>query len=253
VNQLAESIRAFGFTNPVLLDQSDMVIAGHGRVAAAKQLKMLEVPTIRLDSLTPDQVRAYVLADNKLAELAGWDTEILAIELQYLTALEGDFELTVTGFEIPEIDLLLSPQESIPDREDEIQDQGNSPAVARPGRSDDAKKQTGNYQAALSVFSVPVKEIGGGLQFGARVKLDEQKFGLVRCHVRRQENPAESGLAAGQPVRYGDDKLHGGLEEVSELVGPMNAPAERLASPGSGRMTAKPYLIGQGRVPTIQS
>jgi hypothetical protein len=110
-----------------------------------------------------------------------------------------------------------------------------------------------NYQAALSVFSVPVKEIGGGLQFGARVKLDEQKFGLVRCHVRRQENPAESGLAAGQPVRYGDDKLHGGLEEVRELVGPMNAPAERLASPGSGRMTAKPYLIGQGRVPTIQS
>jgi ParB-like chromosome segregation protein Spo0J len=146
VNQLAESIRAFGFTNPVLLDQSDMVIAGHGRVAAAKQLKMLEVPTIRLDSLTPDQVRAYVLADNKLAELAGWDTEILAIELQYLTALEGDFEPTVTGFEIPEIDLLLSPQESIPDREDEIQDQGNSPAVAGPGGSDDAKKQTGNWR-----------------------------------------------------------------------------------------------------------
>ena len=76
VRQIANSIKAFGFTNPVLLDKTNTVVAGHGRVAAARFLGMSEVPTIRLESLTPEQVRAYVIADNRLAEKAGWETEI---------------------------------------------------------------------------------------------------------------------------------------------------------------------------------
>jgi ParB-like chromosome segregation protein Spo0J len=84
IRQIAESIKAFGFTNPVLLDRNDTIIAGHGRVSAAKLVGMVEVPTIQLAGLTPDQIRAYVLADNRLAEKAGWDNSILAIELQHL-------------------------------------------------------------------------------------------------------------------------------------------------------------------------
>lgn len=84
IRQIADSIEEFGFTNPVLVDGDNTIIAGHGRVAAANLLGMAEVPTVRLASLTPDQIRAYVIADNRLAEKAGWDFSILSIELQHL-------------------------------------------------------------------------------------------------------------------------------------------------------------------------
>src|ERR1700733_16055466 len=118
IRQIATSIKAFGFTNPVLIDQNDTVIAGHGRVAAAKLLSMDQVPTIRLEGLSEDQVRAYVIADNRLAEKAGWDKSILAIELQHLLTIESDFDICVTGFEIAEIDLLLSPADGTLDADD---------------------------------------------------------------------------------------------------------------------------------------
>lgn len=107
IRQIADSIRQFGFTNPVLVDATGGVIAGHGRVEAARRLGIERVPTIRLDKMTDAQKRAYIIADNKLAENAGWDRELLGIELQDLTALDLDFDLTVTGFEAPEIDLLI--------------------------------------------------------------------------------------------------------------------------------------------------
>jgi DNA modification methylase len=107
IRQLADSTKAFGFTNPVLIDHKNTIIAGHGRVAAAQTLGMDRVPTIRLECLSENEIRAYVLADNKLAERAGWDKEILAIELQHLMTLDNDLDITVTGFEIPEIDLIL--------------------------------------------------------------------------------------------------------------------------------------------------
>ncbi len=78
IRQIAASIETFGFTNPVLIDSSNTVIAGHGRVRAAKQLGLDTVPTIQLEHLTQEQVRAYVIADNKLAECAGWDRHLLA-------------------------------------------------------------------------------------------------------------------------------------------------------------------------------
>jgi hypothetical protein len=105
--QLAKSIETFGFTNPVLIDRTGTVIAGHGRVRAAKQLGLSTVPTIQLEHLTDEQVRAYVIADNRLAELAGWDRDILAIELQALAEMDLDFDLEVIGFETAEIDLLI--------------------------------------------------------------------------------------------------------------------------------------------------
>jgi DNA modification methylase len=135
IHQIAESIRVFGFTNPVLVDAENQIVAGHGRVEAARLLGMVEVPTIRLDRLTRDQIRAYVIADNKLAENAGWDSEILAIELEHLLQLDcADFDVTITGFEIPEIDLILETAKAAPPAEETPPepDFGQEP-VAKPG------------------------------------------------------------------------------------------------------------------------
>lgn len=105
VQQIAESIRRFGFTNPVLISDDGEIVAGHGRVMAAKELGLHEVPTLRLSHLRADERRAYVLADNKLAENAGWDAETLAIELQAL--IDINFDVTLTGFSLAEIDFAI--------------------------------------------------------------------------------------------------------------------------------------------------
>src|SRR5580700_9133649 len=102
IRQIAESIRTFGFTNPVLVNRSKMIIAGHGRIEAAKLLGMSSVPTICLENLTEDQIRTYILADNRLAEKAGWDTSILAIELQHLISVDLAFDVSITGFKVGE-------------------------------------------------------------------------------------------------------------------------------------------------------
>jgi DNA modification methylase len=130
VQQIAESIRRFGFTNPILIDAEGTVIAGHGRLAAAKLLGYQTVPVLRLDHMSEAEKRAYLIADNRLAELAGWDREILAIELQALLHL--DFEIELTGFEMAEIDIILDAEageDSGP--EDEIPEP--SEPISRPG------------------------------------------------------------------------------------------------------------------------
>lgn len=136
LRQIADSIRRFGFTNPVLIDADRGVIAGHGRIAAARLLGIDSVPTIRLDQMTEAEKRAYVIADNKLAENAGWDRELLALELHYLSELKLDFELTITGFETAEIDLLIGEVEAgrTVDQADEVPAVDTStPAVSRVG------------------------------------------------------------------------------------------------------------------------
>src|SRR5215208_3525814 len=105
IKQIARSIERFGFTNPVLISNENEIIAGHGRVEAAKLLGVESVPTLRLSHLTEAQRRAYVIADNKLAQNAGWDRDVLAIELQALIDVEFDIELT--GFSLAEVDILL--------------------------------------------------------------------------------------------------------------------------------------------------
>jgi DNA modification methylase len=105
VKQIADSITRFGFTNPVLISDDGEIIAGHGRVEAAKLLGLKTVPTLRLSHLSETERRAYVLADNKLALNAGWDQDILAIELQGLIDL--DFDVELTGFSLAEVDLVL--------------------------------------------------------------------------------------------------------------------------------------------------
>jgi len=105
IRQIADSIARFGFTNPVLIDNDNTIIAGHGRVEAAKLLGLKSVPTLRLSRLDATERKAYALADNKLALNARWDRRALAVELKALVDLEFDAE--VTGFSCAEIELVL--------------------------------------------------------------------------------------------------------------------------------------------------
>jgi DNA modification methylase len=122
IKQIAASIKEFGFVSPALIDSSNTIIAGHGRVAAAKLLGMPDIPTVCVDHLTPSQIKAYLVADNRLAELAGWDRKLLALELQDLS-IQPDFDVSITGLETAEIDILIDElNEPIPDDSDELPD-----------------------------------------------------------------------------------------------------------------------------------
>jgi DNA modification methylase len=154
IRQIEKSIKKFGFCNPVLIDDSKQIIAGHGRVEAAKLLGIDTVPTCRLSHLNDADKRAYVLADNRLAERAGWDKELLAVELQGLIELDIDIELT--GFEMAEVDLILEEAQEATDThsgpEDEAPEPSPGPAVTQTGDlwllgthrllSGDAREQT---------------------------------------------------------------------------------------------------------------
>ncbi len=100
---MAASIKQFGFLVPALVDEELHLLAGHARLEAAKQIGMTKIPVIRLEHMTDEEKRAYAIADNRLAELAGWDNEILAIELQDLLKID-DFEIEATGFDMVDID-----------------------------------------------------------------------------------------------------------------------------------------------------
>jgi DNA modification methylase len=109
VAQIAASIAAFGFNNPILVDTNSGIIAGHGRLLAARKLQLKEVPIVVLDHLSDPQKRAYILADNQLALKAGWDEELLRIEL---ASLQDDFNLSLIGFEAEELARLLAAQDA---------------------------------------------------------------------------------------------------------------------------------------------
>ncbi len=141
--KIAASIVDFGWTNPVLVDGEQGIIAGHGRVLAARKLGLTEVPVIELGHLTPTQKRAYLISDNRLALDAGWDEELLALELTELS--ESGYDLTLTGFDDAEIEQLLASDLSVvdqgeadhnhssdPDAADEIPETATT-TVSRPG------------------------------------------------------------------------------------------------------------------------
>ena len=116
IEQLRSSIEAFGFTNPILIDPDGRIIAGHGRLQAARAMGLAEVPTIILSGMSEAQKRALRIADNKIALNAGWDLEILQKELGELAAIDVDIDPTLTGFSTGEIDVILSAS----DPDDEV-------------------------------------------------------------------------------------------------------------------------------------
>jgi 16S rRNA G966 N2-methylase RsmD len=133
IKAIATSIQRFGFTNPVLIDSRLQIVAGHGRVAAARTLQMARVPTLMLEHLSEAEIRAYIIADNRLAEITSWDHEILATELQALTEL--NFDVTLLGFQTGEIDVLLQDSLQISSTEDphDVPPSPTTFVTSRPG------------------------------------------------------------------------------------------------------------------------
>src|SRR5581483_9053148 len=107
IRKLARSIQAHGFITPIVVDANTTVVAGHGRLEAARHLGMAEVPAICVSHLSPEQLRAFALADNRLHDESGWDDQLLAIELKELSNLGLDFDIESTGFELAEIDVRI--------------------------------------------------------------------------------------------------------------------------------------------------
>jgi DNA modification methylase len=135
VRQIAESIKAFDFNAPILLDRNLRVLAGHGRLLACRKLGRKEIPVIRLEHLTEAQARAYAIADNRLSETSEWSEQVLAFHLKTLSELNLDFSLEATGFSMTEIDLRIESLEldSSPPVDPDEGAQPSGPAVCQPG------------------------------------------------------------------------------------------------------------------------
>lgn len=130
IQQIADSIQAFGFNNPILLDENRQILAGHGRLEAAKVLGLKKVPTLRIGHLSAMEKRAYLLADNRTAELAQWDLDVLATELGDL--LELDFDVELTGFDLDEIEVILGIPDEEPSANHGVEDDGAKDDVVEP-------------------------------------------------------------------------------------------------------------------------
>ena len=137
IKQILRSIETFGFNVPILADREGNVLAGHGRLQAAQRLGFREIPVIRLEHLTPEQARAFAIADNRLAETSSWDDRLLAEVLRDLSSVELNFDLEATGFTMGEIDLriegLSETSAASPDPADELAPALDHPPLSRPG------------------------------------------------------------------------------------------------------------------------
>jgi DNA modification methylase len=137
IRQIAKSIETFGFNVPILVDHAGNVIAGHGRLLACRELAITEVPTLCLDHLTQAQARAFMIADNRLTEIASWDDQLLAQQLKDLSLSGLDFSLEITGFEMGEIDLRIASLEDTPapdaDPADVLPESPAGPPVSKIG------------------------------------------------------------------------------------------------------------------------
>jgi DNA modification methylase len=205
IGQIAASIRRFGFTNPVLIDDGNMMLAGHARVEAARQLGLKSVPCLRLSTLSPAEKRAYILIDNKHAQNAGWDDELLAGELEYLLMHAEEIEIDLTGFSIAEVDQLLEvggTDQSAASAEDDRLPQVEGDPVTRPGdvwilgRSrlicGDAREEE-TYRRLLS-------QSGGGLEQAEMVFTDPPYNVPISGHVtgNRRSRHREFAMASGE-------------------------------------------------------
>ena len=221
VSQIVASIKEFGFTNPILIDDEGLIIAGHGRVQAAQKLNLKTVPTICLDYLTEAQKKAYVIADNRLALNAGWDFDMLKVELNDLNDL--DFDVSLLGFDDKEInDILADPTEGLVDEDstpDLVEDPitvegdiwllGNHRLMCGDSTSIDAVDKLMDGNKADMVFTDPPYGIDYS---GGRTQ-------LTKSHHRKIKNDA----------LVGDDL--GGLIELAFIAKKDNADVYVCVSP----------------------
>jgi len=188
VAQIAASIKEFGWTNPILIDGENGIIAGHGRLLAARKLKYDKVPTIELKDLTETQKKAYIIADNKLALNAGWDNELLTIELNELLA--DGFALEILGFNPDELNALLQPEivegltdeDAVPEipedpitKPGDIYQLGNHRLMCGDSTSIDAVDKLMNGQKADMVFTDPPY----GVEYQSNMRTKSQKFDVL--------------------------------------------------------------------------
>ncbi len=207
VAQIAASIKEFGFTNPILIDEQGGIIAGHGRLLAARKLQLAEVPCIRLSHLSDAQKRAYVIADNKLALNAGWDDEMLALELGDLKDM--DFDLSLTGFSTDEINALLTPtvvegltdEDAVPEIPEEpvtklgdVWILGKHRLMCGDSTSVDAVEKLMDGQKADMVFTDPPYGIGYTPKASASLgrKISAGRKAMVGTLIKNDADPAEA-------------------------------------------------------------
>lgn len=226
VAQIAASIREFGFTNPVLIDNDDGIIAGHGRVLAARKLGLEQVPCIRLGHLTEAQRRAYIIADNKLALNAGWDEELLAIELSSLR--EIDFDLGLMGFNAEEIEAALNPPEPEQDGlSDNYTHKVDAPVYEPKGEKPPVQElmdrtRADELKAAIEKAKLPA-DVASFLKSAAdrHTVFNFEKIAEFYCHAdkKTQELMEDSALVIidfKKAMQIGYVKLK---EEIAEALG----------------------------------
>lgn len=236
VAQVAASIKEFGFTNPILVDEFNVIIAGHGRLMAAKKLGLDQVPTITLEGLTEAQRKAYVIADNKLALNAGWDDQALQAELERLQEL--DFDLELTGFDPDELAKLLEPEQvegltdedAVPDvpeepvsREGDIWVCGNHLVMCGDSTSIDAVEKLMDGKKADMIFTDPpygvsytggLQDTGSGLKGNARQMIKNDNIDLYEDAVT-----IASQVCNGAVFMFYADTVPFGLYRGIENVG----------------------------------
>ena len=197
VQEIVRSIRAFGFANPILIDESSVIIAGHGRLLAGKELGLTDVPTIQISHLAAAQKKALRLADNKIALNAGWDVDQLCIELAEIHMLDADMDLTITGFATGELDVYLGDE--VDPEDDHFADLpvkaraklgdiwlcGNHRVGCGDGRDIAFLKQVvGNGQMVDAAFLDPPYNVKINGHANARGRHREFRWLLARCHQK---------------------------------------------------------------------
>lgn len=201
INQIAESIRRFGFNVPLLIDAQHQLIAGHGRMEACRLLNLVEVPVIRIEHLSEVERRAFMIADNKLTENAEWDKELLALNFQELQLGNFDFQLDITGFEIAEIDMLLHPLQADDEPEEEVL-LPTTKAVSKPsdlwllgehrllcGNSleDEAYKELLQEKKASLIFTDPPYNVPVDGHVGGLGKTKYREFAMASGEMSKAE------------------------------------------------------------------
>ncbi len=216
IRQVAQSIKTFRWTFPILLDGNDRIIAGHARFEAAKLLGLTEVPIIRRSDMTEAQLRAYCIADNKLAERAGWDTALLKLEFEEILQLDSEFDLTVTGIELGELDVILDAG-SDPAADAIPAIDPKTPTVTRPGdlwllgkhrllcgdaRSAESYARLMDRKRAQMVFTDPPYNVPIDGHTGGLGQIHHEDFAMARGEMSEPEFIAFLDSVLGHLVQH---------------------------------------------------
>jgi DNA modification methylase len=215
IKQIAASIRKFGFLNPLIVDDENTILAGHGRLEAARLEGMAHVPIVRSGQLSEAQKRAYLLADNKIALNAGWDEELLALELKALMSTD-EFSVDVTGFSIAEVDQLidgLAPEEPGDPADDEVANSEEAPSRCRPGdiwRMGPHRLICGDaLDPKIMVFSDPPYNVAIGGNVSGLGKIQHREFAMASGEMTRAEFVAFLSAAFANLVAHSvDGSIH---------------------------------------------